>query len=243
MTPRPQFQNVSNHFVQDWEPPQAEDDRGRGFSLKLPGGYWQWQTWASVQVWMPGEGEEDFDIFDTTRNSSIINQSCLAAGNCTIVVNGNWAVWTSRLLECGVWSISRASLSGKSSKQSCNWPKVLGRRALQNPCPLFQACQVMSDISISMEWIGHGLSCFEMLVVLWCFVMFRDVLWNVSRYSYATIAPGPGAYDLLSCFGAQPRVPTARPRIHQHESVEIVAVCNSMWECFDILLILLSFSF
>ena len=60
------------------------------------------------------------------------------------------------------------------------------------------------------------------------FVMFRDVLWNVSRYSYATIAPGPGAYDLLSCFGAQPRVPTARPRIHQHESVEIVAVYNSM---------------
>lgn len=32
----------------------------------------------------------------------------------------------------------------------------------------------------------------------------------VSRYSYATIAPGPGAYDLLSFFGAQPRVPMAR---------------------------------
>lgn len=31
-----------------------------------------------------------------------------------------------------------------------------------------------------------------------------------SMYSYATIAPGPGAYDLLSGFGAQPRVPTAR---------------------------------
>lgn len=31
-----------------------------------------------------------------------------------------------------------------------------------------------------------------------------------SMYSYATIAPGPGAYDLLSFFGAQPRVPMAR---------------------------------
>ena len=30
------------------------------------------------------------------------------------------------------------------------------------------------------------------------------------RYSYATIAPGPGAYDVLSGFAAQPRVPTAR---------------------------------
>jgi hypothetical protein len=197
MTPRPQFQNVSNHFVQDWEPPQAEDDRGRGFSLKLPGGYWQWQTWASVQVWMPGEGEEDFDIFDTTRNSSIINQSCLAAGNCTIVVNGNWAVWTSRLLECGVWSISRASLSGKSSKQSCNWPKVLGRRALQNPCPLFQACQVMSDISISMEWIGHGLSCFEMLVVLCSLVMFCDVSWCfVECLKVQLCNDSPGSWSL-----------------------------------------------
>lgn len=76
------------HFLDDWEPPQAEDDRG--------------------------EGEEDFDIFDTTRNSSIINQSA----------------WTEGSAE--------------------------------------------------------------------------------SMYSYATIAPGPGAYDLLSCFGAQPRVPTAR---------------------------------
>eukprot|EP00438_Fugacium_kawagutii_P020725 Skav225281 [mRNA] locus=scaffold4099:214090:235123:+ [translate_table: standard] len=32
----------------------------------------------------------------------------------------------------------------------------------------------------------------------------------IGTYSYATIAPGPGAYDLLSCFGAQPRVPMAR---------------------------------
>ena len=30
---------VSNHNVQDWEPPQAEDDRGSGVSLKLPRGY------------------------------------------------------------------------------------------------------------------------------------------------------------------------------------------------------------
>lgn len=115
---------VSN---QDWEPPQ-DDDKGKGLKgpsrLKL---YRQRKSNGTGFLhWHQGEGEEDFE---TTKNSSIINQSCLAALHCKL-----WllSVVQLRVTSSHCWDIPFAA-SQHFAASSFQAP---GQRALQNQCAL-----------------------------------------------------------------------------------------------------------
>lgn len=113
---------------------------------------------AGVQVWMPGEGEEDFE---TTKNSSIINQSRLAAANCSSQQRLSSLNFT---LECGVWSLSQLPfLASPVSSLATEGAWTEGSAESMPP-----VSSVSHQISASV-WNGLAMAChpFGMFAVLW----------------------------------------------------------------------------